>query len=248
MAMDDGCLDLVALRTSRHEATQALLGDTIGITDDQWNQPSRLPGWTRAHVATHLARNADGLVRVIDQVKAGKPTRMYQSASANRWAIESGSRRSALELQVDLDASAGRLHERFAELTDVPTHRQVSLKPGLRVRLDHLPLVRLNELVLHRIDLDVDFECTDIDAQTAGWLLAYNAARVGRDPAFPAVHLVGDSGVTATVGAGDPVDVVGPDNVLLGWLVGRLPPAGLDIWLPPLPSRHGKALIPAAVE
>ena len=31
-----------------------------GLTDDAARAPSRLPGWTRGHVLTHLARNAEG--------------------------------------------------------------------------------------------------------------------------------------------------------------------------------------------
>mgnify|MGYP003622708592 CR=1 FL=1 len=53
---------LETLRKRVQEATQRLLGDTIGISDDDWNGPSGLPGWSRAHVAAHLAANADRVV------------------------------------------------------------------------------------------------------------------------------------------------------------------------------------------
>lgn len=38
---------LETLRKRVQEATQRLLGDTIGISDADWNGPSRLPGWSR---------------------------------------------------------------------------------------------------------------------------------------------------------------------------------------------------------
>ena len=44
---------LETLRRLVRTATQRLLGDTILVTDDQWRAPSRLPDWTRGHVATH---------------------------------------------------------------------------------------------------------------------------------------------------------------------------------------------------
>ncbi|NLE18275.1 MAG: maleylpyruvate isomerase, partial [Propioniciclava sp.] len=40
-------------------ATQALLRSTVGVEEAAWHEPSLLPGWSRAHVATHICRNAD---------------------------------------------------------------------------------------------------------------------------------------------------------------------------------------------
>ena len=54
------------VRKRKLEATQRLLGDTIGMDEDQWRAPSLLPGWTRAHVAVHLARGADALEHGLD--------------------------------------------------------------------------------------------------------------------------------------------------------------------------------------
>lgn len=220
------------------EATQALLGDTIAITDELWQMPSRLVGWTRAHIATHIARHADGLARVLTQLKNNQPTSLYDSADAIDDEIERGSERSALELQVDLDSSAGRLHEALTHLNRLAPGRPVSLTPSLTVRLDQLPIMRLNHLVLHHIDLDIGFTYKAINDQVAAWLLAYNAARVGRNSAYPAIRLMSDSGVVALIGgSGRPQVVHGEDNLLLGWLTGRLPPDQIDPRLPMLPTR-----------
>jgi len=236
--MDDGCLDLAQVRVHRHEATQSLLGDTIAITDEQWAEPSHLPGWTRAHVATHIARNADAFVRVMGQMRSGKPTSMYESAAQARQDIERGSERSALELQVDLDASAGRLHSHLKELMSMPPDRMVQLSPTRVERLDRLPLARLNEVVLHHIDLDVGFTYLDIGGQVAAWLLEYNAHRIGRNAKYPAIRINSESGVTAVVGGVGRVTLVtDTDNFLLAWLTGRLPPEQTNRLLPYLPDR-----------
>ncbi|HEX5383496.1 MAG TPA: maleylpyruvate isomerase N-terminal domain-containing protein, partial [Propionibacteriaceae bacterium] len=55
---------LETLRSLVRTATQRLLGDTILVTDEQWRAPSRLPEWTRGHVATHIARHADAICRL----------------------------------------------------------------------------------------------------------------------------------------------------------------------------------------
>jgi len=234
----DASVDIAAALMRGQEATQALLGDTITITDEQWQMPSRLPGWTRAHVATHIARQADGMTRVLGQIKNNQPTSLYDSEETLDDEIERGSERSAMELQVDLDSSAGRLHEASSRLKRLPPSRPISLTPSLTVPLGDLPIVRLNHLVLHHIDLDIGFTYEAIGAPVAAWLLAYNASRIGRKPSYPALRLVSDSGVTAVIGSGGRPRVVnGADNLLLAWLTGRLTPAQVDPRLPVLPTR-----------
>ena len=41
--------------------------------------PSLLPGWSRGHVVTHLARNADGLCRLLHGAETDQPKYMYAS-------------------------------------------------------------------------------------------------------------------------------------------------------------------------
>src|SRR3954451_11927657 len=52
-------------------ANRRLLGDTIAVDHADWRAPSGLPGWTRAHVATHLARHADAITRLADWAATG---------------------------------------------------------------------------------------------------------------------------------------------------------------------------------
>jgi len=47
------------------EATVTLIGDVGRLTDADVREPSLLPGWTRGHVLTHLARNAEGGARLL---------------------------------------------------------------------------------------------------------------------------------------------------------------------------------------
>lgn len=49
------------LQSRLAEATSRLLGTAAGLTDSQAREPSLLPCWSRGHVLSHLARNADGL-------------------------------------------------------------------------------------------------------------------------------------------------------------------------------------------
>ncbi len=46
----------------RH-ASRRLLRTADELTDDEVGEPCLLPGWSRAELLTHLARNADGTLR-----------------------------------------------------------------------------------------------------------------------------------------------------------------------------------------
>jgi maleylpyruvate isomerase len=212
-----------ALRSLMITATQRLLGDTIAVTDDQWRAGSRLPGWTRGHVATHLARQADALVRLIDGARSGRPAPMYASPTQREEEIEAGAGRTGLELQIDLDTSAGTLSDTFeAVAQEEAWEAVVELRGGDRAPLRLLPLARLAEVVLHHVDLDIGMDVDDIDEATAEWLLEWMVFRLASRQDFPKVRLITDSGESHAVGnAGEPTDVRGRSGELLGWLTGR---------------------------
>jgi maleylpyruvate isomerase len=225
---------LTAVRALVTASTQRLLGDTIGVDDDAWRSPSLLPLWSRGHVATHLARQADAVGRLVDWARTGERQDMYASPQLREEEIEAGSGRSGLELQVDLDTSAERLSEGFTSLDETdstgeaaagPWDSEVELRGGQRVVARLLPLARLTEIVLHHIDLDIGFGVDDVDDETAEWLLEWSAYRLGARDEFPRLELVSDSGFHTALGSsGDVRRVTGSSPALLGWLTGRAAP------------------------
>jgi uncharacterized protein (TIGR03083 family) len=70
-------LDRLAAATGLLLATAAALGDA------EVRGPSLLPGWSRGHVLTHIARNADGLGNLLRWARTGAETPMYASAESN---------------------------------------------------------------------------------------------------------------------------------------------------------------------
>ena len=214
---------LETLRGLVRTATQRLLGDTILVADEQWRAPSRLPDWTRGHVATHIARNADGIVRLAQWALTGKRLDMYASPEQRANEIEAGAGRSGLDLQIDMDTSAGRLSSAFDELDGAEAwDAVVEMSRGVKVPARLTPLARLLEVVIHHVDLDIGYEITDIDTQTAEWLLEWCTFRLRDREDFPKLELSSDSGFTTTVGSvGEPVAVSGSSGDLLGWLLSR---------------------------
>ena len=221
--MNSAAEELDRLRGLVTTATQRLLGDTIAVSDEDWNAQSRLPEWTRGHVATHLARQADGLARLAEWARSGVRQEMYASPEDRAAEIEDGAGRSGLELQIDLDTAAGRLSEAFEALDGADAwDTVVELRGGLQVPARLLPLARLLEVAIHHVDLDVGYEVTDIDGATAEWLLEWCAFRLRHRDEFPKLELVSESGFTIAVGsAGPPITIRGTSANLLGWLMNR---------------------------
>ena len=222
--MNAAAEELDRLRGLVTTATQRLLGDTISVSDADWNAPSRLPEWTRGHVGTHLARQADGLTRLCEWASTGVRREMYASPEDRAAEIEDGAGRSGLDLQIDLDTAAERLTEAFEMLdSEAAWDSLVEMRGGLQVPARLLPLARLLEVVIHHVDLDVGYEVHDIDGSTAEWLLEWSAFRLRNRDEFPKLELVSDSGFTIAVGsAGAPITIRGTSANLLGWLMNRI--------------------------
>ncbi len=219
MSQYSGSVPVEDLHRWKPEATQRLLGYTIGISDEEWHRPSPLPGWSRAHLATHLARNADYLRLIAEAAGAGLPQPVPQTAAERRADLERGADRTGLQLQIDLDTSAGALQQTIERITDwsVP----ISLS-GRTWPLAVLPLARLHEVCLHHLDLDCNFGPEAVDPAAAAWLLRW-VLDLLEDADLPTLRLESDSLVAELGHGGESRTVSGSDARLWAWLCGRQP-------------------------
>ena len=78
------------------------LGTAQALTDDDLYQASALPGWTRAHVLTHLAQAADSRTGLLRAARAGRVGRQYPSGQARADAIDAGARRPPAAIRASL--------------------------------------------------------------------------------------------------------------------------------------------------
>jgi maleylpyruvate isomerase len=214
--------------------------------DRQMQSASLLPTWSRAHVLTHLARNADGITRTLDSALQNKQLARYPDGPAGREAdIQAGARRPSADLIADITASAVALDLVIAELTtangwDLPTE-------------DGRPAwwwlyARRREIEIHRIDLDWGYQPSSWPASFIETLLPEiaSAGGLGNPPRTPLKITVAEggsvtkelAGKTWTVipagASGDPVEVTGPDWALVCLIIGRTQHARTGI--PRLPA------------
>src|SRR5215218_6996900 len=103
-----GLLDAVGEHTSR------LLATADGLRDVR--APSLCEGWTRAHVLSHVARNADGLAALVRAAVDGTGETMYASPEQRDADIDAGADRPVPELVADVRNSAEALAAQLPRL------------------------------------------------------------------------------------------------------------------------------------
>ncbi len=142
-------------------ATQRLLGTARVITEPDLRQPSLLPGWTRAHVLTHLARNADAMRNLLVGARSGQERLMYASAQEREEDIDAGAGRNAKELMDDLASSAMALRTVMIGLPDEAWQFPVRVPDSEPFPAAELLTRRLVEVELHHCDLGAGYGPAD---------------------------------------------------------------------------------------
>ena len=150
------------------QATQRLLDTARIITEPDLRAPSQLPGWTRAHVLAHVARNADAMRNVLVGVRTGQDSPGYASAEARETGIEQDAGRLARQLTDDLAASAMALRTVARGLPGEAWQYQVQVLGSPRFPAAGVLTRRLVEVELHHADLGSGYTAADWPASFAG--------------------------------------------------------------------------------
>jgi maleylpyruvate isomerase len=222
--------DLQTALDEMAEATDRLLTSVDGLTEDACREPSLLPGWSRGHVLTHVARNADGLANLVLAAVTGDGRPMYPGGpDARETAIEDGAGRHLADLRIDVADSAERLLEAFADFPPEAQERVVALRSGATAYGWEIPSIRLREVEIHHVDLDAGYGPDDWDPEFAGRTLDQLAGlfRDARD--CPVGTLVAvDRDARWEVAAEGP-ELTGSTASLAAWLTGRSTGRGLSL-------------------
>jgi maleylpyruvate isomerase len=234
--------DPLALAAEISRSTARLIVTAQGLTDESVAAPSLLPGWTRGHVLSHLARSSDGAVNLLTWARTGVPTPQYESKARRAEDIEAGAGRTAAAQLEDLSGAS----DRFAAAIDaMPAHAWASvvqMTNGRELSAAQFMWFRLREVEIHHVDLDAGYDpadwpeafvlrlcrtiAEDFGGRADGPRVVLRAPEIGHD------LVVGD-GVTGPV-------VSGPVRTVAAWLTGRSSGDGLTVTptepLPPVPA------------
>ncbi len=211
------------------------LMDTVKAMDEVGvHVPSLCEGWTRAHVLSHIARNADAMGRLVHWATTGEETPMYASPEARDADIVAGAGQRVVDLEGDVESSADRLLDALLAMTPGGTGVTVRLRGDVPMASHDLPLMRTYEVVLHHLDLDTGYRLDRTDPALVDRLLREAVRRLtGRHA--PALTLRTSEGETYEVSGGGP-EVVGSAADLVRWTTGRSGGDGLTGDLPDLPA------------
>jgi maleylpyruvate isomerase len=214
--------------------TERLL-ETARALDDP-GAPSLCEGWSRGHVLTHVARNADGLVSLVGAVVDGTGGTMYASRAARDADIDAGAGRPVPELVADVEQTAVPLADALPRLAPEHADRPLERTPGdVRGTAADIPLMRLRELVFHHVDLDAGFGFDDLEPDLLRLFLDEEVQRVRAADDAPDVTLRTPDGDEWTIGLGT-ASVTGSRAALLGWLARGLTTGLTADHLPRLPK------------
>jgi len=206
-------------------ATDRVVTSASAFSDAQAREPSALPGWSRGHVLTHLARNADGLRNLLIWAETGIRTPMYPSREARDADIEAGSGRPAAELSDDIARSAAAFTVQARRVPDEAWSTEVRGLRGPSHAAWVTLLRRMFEVEVHHVDLAADYRPTD----WPGWFVAEQLDRICAELAepdaqrLPAVlsDLTTGRRYDLRPGVGSKVVITGRGHELLAWLLGR---------------------------
>ncbi|GHH82289.1 maleylpyruvate isomerase [Streptomyces sulfonofaciens] len=214
--------------TARFEAAVAALGDA------DLAAPSALPGWSRAHVVAHLARNADALANLLDWARTGIENPMYHAPGQRERDIEASARQEPESLRADLAAADLRLATATASHPAVAWQARVRSALGRSIPASEVPWLRTREVWVHLVDLDAGVSFDALPADLVRALLDDITQTVSRRGGAPDLVLeaTDDPGPVWTIADGSAPGarrVSGRAADLLRWAAGRpLPgPGGL---------------------
>jgi maleylpyruvate isomerase len=208
-------------------------GHVYRLSDADLAADSALPGWSRAHVVAHLARNADALVNLLTWARTGVETPMYPSRAARDADIAATAALPPAELRNVYVAAGHRLTKAIESMPAEAWTAEVRNGQGVVVPASAVPWMRAKEVWVHGVDLRAGLTFADLPADFTAALvddvLDLFADR-GEEPDLTIVAT--DVDRTWANGA---TRIRGPVAAIAAWLT-RSDASGLGKHVPPPPA------------
>ena len=145
---------LLHAATAAHRRMQA---SASRMTDDDCRGPSLLPGWSRGHVLTHWARNADGQSRMLLAAMQGEIAEQYPGGDERRESdIEAGAARTAKLILSDVRTAIDQVEDVWRRMPADAWSRPTAARIGTRPAWMSV-WARWRETEIHHVDLDTGY-------------------------------------------------------------------------------------------
>ena len=220
MAVPEERLDLM------RQGEAFFLAQVERIDGDALAAPCALPGWSRAHLVAHLARNADALGNLLTWARTGVETPMYASVDARAEGIERSSQQPRDSLLADLWSASARLVDAATSMPADAWDAHITTRSGREIPASEVPWMRIRESWVHAVDLAAGASFADLPSVVVDDLLDEVATGlIGREDC-PAMTISAGARSWEVGSAGDPVAVRAAEPDVLAWLLGRAPLEG----------------------
>ena len=206
------------------EAGQRLVRTVDSLGGDDWEAPSLLPGWSRAHVVAHLALNGEALRDVLVGAATQEQVAMYSSPEARDTDIDELAQAEHAHLRERLLAVLTTFQDATIAVPDDAWAGRFERTPGgPTYPLASVPLMRVREIEIHHADLGTGYTAEQWPLRFAESVVESMVRRLEPEPGFRVAPL--DSERTWDVGQVDGTSAVvtGPVAEIAWWLTGRPP-------------------------
>ncbi|HZE30906.1 MAG TPA: maleylpyruvate isomerase family mycothiol-dependent enzyme [Actinoallomurus sp.] len=214
------------------QANERLMETAKKLTDQDLRAPSRLPGWSRGHVLTHLVRNADSYWNLLEWARTGAENPQYPSDASRDAGIEASSGRPGDELRAELRIAVERLALQASTMPESAWQHMIRARAGWAHPAWFVLNRRWREIQAHHIDLDLGYAYTDWPLAYVRWELAETLDAIRLDGGLAAGR-VRATDLDVDVRLGDGPEVSAPAHELLGWLTARGGPSSAGWPAPP---------------
>ncbi|MFD1505525.1 maleylpyruvate isomerase family mycothiol-dependent enzyme [Georgenia yuyongxinii] len=190
------------------------------LSDDELDEPTLLPGWTRRHVVAHVGYNGRALTRLTEWARTGEETPMYSSPEQRNAEIERGSTLPARALRNLFAHSEVHLNVEWRDLPEAAWDAEVRTAQGRTVPARETAWMRTREVWVHAVDLDSGGSFYDFPRDLLEELLADVLRSWQRRGEDVALTLAPTGAEQVVVGEGG-LTVSGALPDLVRWLTGR---------------------------
>ena len=207
------------------------------LPDHEFDRPSLLSGWSRAHVVAHVGYNARSVARLVEWARTGVENPAYTSDSQRQEEIDFGSTLPVQALRHLSDHAAIHLSVEWRDLEPEAWFNEVTTAQGRVVPATETLWIRTREVWIHAVDLNNGGRFRDFPPEFIDLLLPDLVkvwARKRTDPQAPNIVLVPTDrplqyGIEHDSREHPRLVVTGPAADLCQWGTGRGRPATVTL-------------------
>jgi maleylpyruvate isomerase len=189
------------------------------IKDDELDEPTLIPGWSRRRLIAHVGYQARALTRIVEAARTGQPVQEVpeeqQGVEANAATLPARALRNLFH------HSEVHLNVEWRDLTGIDWQDSVVLPGGTAIPIAQTPAIRARVVWVHAVDLNNLGSFRDFPPSFLEWLAAEELLL--QEPGLGKSSLaLGPSGVEYVVrSAAQVAPVKGTLADIVRWLCGR---------------------------